>query len=96
MCENKPMRKKLFEYATQMPLRRLLFTMVAALCFTVTACTNAEEKMDAIQKTGYVIWFDKKFKVKKIDRPNEAVFIIMPDGMPVPVALEMVKPAEGP
>lgn len=78
--------------------RRLLFAGLAALSFTVavTACTNAEEKMDAIQKSGYVIWFDKKFKVKKIDRPNEAVFIIQPDGVAIPVALEMVKPAEGP
>lgn len=52
--------------------------------------------MDAIQKSGYVIFYDKKYKVKKIDRPNEAVFIIEPDGMPVPVSLDLVEPAEGP
>lgn len=76
----------------------IFFAGLAALfiAVTVTACTNREEKMDAIEKSGYVIWFDKKFKVKKIDRPNEAVFIIQPDGVAIPVALEMVKPVEGP
>lgn len=77
------------------PTHRLLFMGLIVLVFAV-ACTNREEKMDAIEKSGYVIWFDKKYKVKKIDRPNEAVFIIEPDGVAVPVALEMVKPAEGP
>ncbi len=85
-----------YRFAPHIPMRRLLFAGVAALVFIATSCTNAEEKMDAIEKSGYVIWFDKKFKVKKIDRPNQAVFIIEPDGVAISVALEMVKPVEGP
>ncbi|TBR21895.1 MAG: hypothetical protein EPO63_08175 [Candidatus Nitrosotenuis sp.] len=77
-------------------MRRLLFAGVAILAFITVSCTNAEEKMDTIERTGYVIWFDKKYKVKKVDRPNQAVFIIEPDGVAIAVALEMVKPAEGP
>lgn len=86
----------LFGFIVKMPTRRLLFAGLAALFLMPTACTNREEKMDAIEKSGYVIWFDKKFKVKKIDRPNEAVFIIQPDGVAIVVALEMVTPVEGP
>jgi hypothetical protein len=82
--------------AVQIPVRRLLFSGLVVLLLMPIACTNREEKMDAIEKSGYVIWFDKKFKVKKIDRPNEAVFIIEPDGVAIAVALEMVKPVEGP
>ncbi len=90
------MLNDMFVFAARMPVRRLLFVGLAALSFTTAACTNREEKMDAIERSGYVIWFDKKFKVKKIDRPNEAVFIIQPDGVAIAVALEMVKPVEGP
>lgn len=86
----------LFRFAVKIPVRRLVFAGLAALFFMPMACTNREEKMNAIEKSGYVIWFDKKFKVKKIDRPNEAVFIIQPDGVAIAVALEMVTPVEGP
>ncbi len=90
------MRKKTSLFTRKFPANHLLFAGLATLVFTSVSCTNAEKKMDAIERSGYVIWFDKKFKVKKIDRPNEAVFIIEPDGVAIPVALEMVKPVEGP
>lgn len=96
MCENKRMLNQLFGFTVKVPWRRFLFAGLAALFFMPIACTNREKKMDAIEKSGYVIWFDKKFKVKKIDRPNEAVFIIQPDGVAIAVALEMVTPVEGP
>lgn len=84
-----------FAFIARTPTYRLLFAGLMIFSFTA-ACADPEKKMDAIQKSGYVIWFDKKYKVRKIDRPNEAVFIIEPDGVAVPVSLDMVKPAEGP
>ncbi len=90
------MLNKLLGSASGRPIRRLFIAGLAVLSLAASACAHPEEKMDAIQKSGYVIFYDKKYKVKKIDRPNEAVFIIEPDGMPVPVSLDLVEPAEGP
>lgn len=90
------MLNKLLGSASGRPIRRLYIAGLVVLSLAASACAHPEEKMDAIQKSGYVIFYDKKYKVKKIDRPNEAVFIIEPDGMPVPVSLDLVEPAEGP
>lgn len=87
---------KLSGFTLRIPMSRLLFAGLAILSLTAAACSHPEEKMDAIQKSGYVIFYDKKYRIKKIDRPNEAVFIIEPDGVAVPVSLDQVEPAESP
>lgn len=86
----------MFEFAPKRPMRWLIFAGLAVLSIAVTACSHSEEKMDAIMKSGYVIFNGHKYKVKKIDRPNEAVFYLAPDGVPIPVSLDLVEPAEGP
>lgn len=96
MCENNAMIIKMSGFAAKIHMRRLLFAGLAVLTIAASACSHSEEKMDAISKSGYVIFNGKKYKVKKIDRPNEAVFYLAPDGVPIPVSLDLVEPAEGP
>ncbi len=72
----------------------LFCALLIAALLSVSACTSPEEKMDAIQASGQVDYFGKVYRVQKIDRQSQAVFIIEPDGVAVPVPLENVKPVE--
>lgn len=50
--------------------------------------------MDAIERTFKVEYFKQQYGIAKIDRQNELIYLIEPDGVQIPVPLDDVKPVE--